>query len=184
MRWYQNFTVLLIEVDCIRILCFFYYKNDTLACTRSLENLGSADWTCPPLTGSQGLLLLHEQLCFFRSDFFMTWGDAESYCRKHGGILAKERSRKTNLFFKRQLLANFNKPKTIPCFWIGLNDKGDAGNWRWSDGKVDKHPYFIHRQFSFFADFCHHYLVQICVQRSDSNSYMQVKTFNLKEEKT
>lgn len=59
------------------------------------------------------------------------------YCRKHGGILAKETSEEVTLFFKHELLVLSD----ALCFWIGLNDKGDAGNWRWSDGKVLSYPY-------------------------------------------
>lgn len=87
-------------------------------------------------SGKEGFIKINDQVCYFRSDFENDWTTAESYCKKHGGKLAQERSKDINEFFKRQLLVKSNGKSEISCFWIGLTDNSQPNKWQWSDGRV------------------------------------------------
>ena len=70
--------------------------------------------------------------CYFWSTVTKSWQNSESHCQDENGHLAAV----TSLEIHNFLMKKVNKDDKTTWFWIGGSDKGQEGNWEWTDGSV------------------------------------------------
>ncbi|XP_046378823.2 macrophage mannose receptor 1-like [Haliotis rufescens] len=68
--------------------------------------------------------------CYQFSDQQLTWYDADSTCKAHGGRLASIEASEESYFITGRI-----RGKLSADYWIGANDLGTEGGWRWADNK-------------------------------------------------
>ncbi|XP_067687491.1 macrophage mannose receptor 1-like [Haliotis asinina] len=69
--------------------------------------------------------------CYQFSDQQLTWYDADTTCKAHGGRLASIESSEESAFITGRI-----RGKLSADYWIGANDLGYEGGWRWADNKA------------------------------------------------
>ncbi|XP_070546835.1 C-type lectin lectoxin-Lio2-like [Ptychodera flava] len=92
---------------------------------KNLASLQSSQWRCI----YHGISSSKRSCFFFYHDNRYTWSEAKTKCRVHGGKLATLNDAVEDAFV-RDVVA---EAKSLP--WIGLNDKGREGIYRWDSGE-------------------------------------------------
>ncbi|XP_077371345.1 macrophage mannose receptor 1-like [Festucalex cinctus] len=83
-------------------------------------------WTCAALTLCPPYWTNHGGQCYFFSSDTAAWEQAEDTCRSIGGHLASIWDNDEQSWLISQIGQQH--------FWIGLADRIQEGNWRWTDG--------------------------------------------------
>ncbi|KAL3836018.1 hypothetical protein ACJMK2_021471 [Sinanodonta woodiana] len=74
-----------------------------------------------------------EEFCYQINEFQTTWHAARMQCQQGGGDLLSITSQSEQSYIAGRL-----RSKMSQVYWIGVNDHGTEGGWRWSNGD----PYF------------------------------------------
>ena len=68
--------------------------------------------------------------CYFFGDEKKNWTAAEDFCREEGGHLATVNTNDTKEFVLEGLTSK-NLSSSLVAAWIGGNDIGEEGMWKW-----------------------------------------------------
>ncbi|KAL3863409.1 hypothetical protein ACJMK2_005166 [Sinanodonta woodiana] len=78
--------------------------------------------------------LHHDSSCYFMSRDTLTWVEAMTMCRLHGGYLAEATSDREGHFLENQVKVFARE------FWIGGSDAIVEGEWVWQNSKAELRP--------------------------------------------
>ena len=70
--------------------------------------------------------------CYHFSTASKSWHKSKLHCKSKNGHLAAV----TNLEIHNFLMKKVDEDDRRTWFWIGGSDKGEEGNWKWTDGSV------------------------------------------------
>ncbi|KAK3585794.1 hypothetical protein CHS0354_010573 [Potamilus streckersoni] len=149
-RWNDQNCTLMFPYVCRKSVSDLIPSSRTMtastltAITKEVETPEDKDYSdydhLPPTTMAWespcGYMLepIHfEEFCYEINDLLATWQDARTRCQRDGGDLLSITTKNEQLYIEGRL-----KSRMLRNYWIGANDHGTEGRWKWSNGD----PYF------------------------------------------
>ena len=71
-----------------------------------------------------------EEHCYLWSSTWLSWADAEQFCKEVDGHLASVTNEKIHNYIQAKVV--WQNDKTF--FWVGGTDQEQEGKWKWTDG--------------------------------------------------
>ncbi|XP_033764206.1 brevican core protein-like [Pecten maximus] len=95
--------------------------------------------TCSSFHPVASLVKFYRNSCLRFVSGDKSWNDADTDCRRHGGLLLQIHSQQDQDFVYESLKSLHWSDSGA---WIGATDSGSEGHWRWSDGSRVKYGHW------------------------------------------